>query len=137
VHLLDDVAEALGARLLGGPGVGAARRRRLRGVPRRVLHAVRQLREVVLALGLQRVRRRRRHGAKPRHQRRRCQPPPPRHEMNAAGLGLATRHEKEALEISSWHSMASLEGDENEGKVQTGRPAYIDRQAGGGAARAH
>jgi hypothetical protein len=28
VHLLDDVAEALGARLLRGPGVGAARRRR-------------------------------------------------------------------------------------------------------------
>jgi hypothetical protein len=83
VHLLDDVAEALGPRLVRGGGVGAARGRRRARVPRREVHAVRQLAEVVLALGLQRARSRRRlrhhrrHGAAPR---RHCHhQPPPRH----------------------------------------------------------
>jgi len=58
VHLLDDVAEALGSRLLRVADVSAAGGGRRRRVARRVVHAVRQLPEVPLALALQRVRRR-------------------------------------------------------------------------------
>lgn len=80
VHLLDDVAQALGPRLLRRRHVAAARRRRRLLVPRRVVHAVRQLREVLLAFALQRRvwrRRRRRHA--PRHHRCQRQTAPRRH----------------------------------------------------------
>lgn len=82
VHLLDDVAEALGPRLLRVAGVAAAGGGRRRRVARRVVHAVRQLPEVPLALALQRVRRRRRrlrrrHRAAPRRQQQQAPPPLP------------------------------------------------------------